>query len=505
VVAVAGAIMTGVSYRLVGRMGAQVLADLREEVLDRALRLDGVTLERAGTGEVTARVTGDVAQVSESVANLVNLVAAILTVVATAVGFLTLDWRLALAFLSVGPVYVLSLRWYLRRAPGRYAAEREVIGRRGRAVLTSLAGAPTVHAYGTESRHTSKINSVSREAIRATLRAFGVLQSFANTMNLAEAVGLAALLLTGWFLVGDRIVTVGAVTAAALMFHRLFGPLGMLLMTFDDVQAAGAALARLVGVAGVRTPDRRPPRPLPTTADLAGTGISHAYAPGAEVLHDVSLAVAAGRRVAIVGASGAGKTTVAAILAGVFPPSAGRISVGPDDLSELDPGQLRERIKLVSQEVHVFTGTLAEDLRLARPDADEPALVAALRTVGAESWVRALPEGLHTVVGEGAYRLTAAQAQQLALARIVLADPPVVILDEATAEAGSAGARQLEESARAAVAGRTAVIVAHRLSQAQECDQILVMDAGRVIERGSHDELLAAGGAYARLWQAWRT
>jgi ATP-binding cassette subfamily C protein len=244
---------------------------------------------------------------------------------------------------------------------------------------------------------------------------------------------------------------------------------------------------------------------LPTTADLAGTGISHAYAPGAEVLHDVSLAVAAGRRVAIVGASGAGKTTVAAILAGVFPPSAGRISVGPDDLSELDPGQLRERIKLVSQEVHVFTGTLAEDLRLARPDADEPALVAALRTVGAESWVRALPEGLHTVVGEGAYRLTAAQAQQLALARIVLADPPVVILDEATAEAGSAGARQLEESARAAVAGRTAVIVAHRLSQAQECDQILVMDAGRVIERGSHDELLAAGGAYARLWQAWRT
>lgn len=503
-VALAGAVATRICYALVGRLGADVLAALREEVMDRALTVDARTLERSGAGEITARVTSDVAQVSESTSELVSLSASMLTVVATAVGFATLDWRLALAFCTVLPVYILALRWYLARAPRLYAAERTAVGRRGQTLLNSISGSQTVHAYGVEARHTSRVNAVSRAAIDATLRAFRTLQSFMNTMNLAEAVGLGALLLTGFLLVGRGDITVGAVTAAALMFHRLFGPLGFLLMTFDDVQAAGAALARLVGVADLQPPPIKPSRPVPADIGVTGTAVGHSY-DGTEVLHSVDFVAEPGQRVAVVGASGAGKTTLAAILGGVFPATSGTVALGPDPIDDLDPAQLRKRVALVSQEVHVFTGTLADDLRLAAEDASDDQLVDALATVGARGWVEALPDGLQTVVGDGAYRLTAAQAQQLALARVMLADPPVLILDEATAEAGSAGARELEESARAVIDGRTAIVVAHRLSQAQECDRIVVMDAGRVVEQGSHDELIAMDGSYAKLWQAWQS
>ena len=203
------------------------------------------------------------------------------------------------------------------------------------------------------------------------------------------------------------------------------------------------------------------------------------------------------------GESGAGKTTLAALLGGVFGASAGRIMIGAESIDDLDPVQLRRRIGVVTQEVHTFVGTLGDDLRLARPDAEDAELLAALRVVGADDWVRALPDGLQTVIGSGGRALTPDQAQQVALARLVLVDPPVMILDEATAEAGSAGARQLERAARAALAGRTAVVVAHRLTQARECDEIALMAHGRIVERGTHDELVAAGGAYAELWAAW--
>jgi ATP-binding cassette subfamily C protein len=187
----------------------------------------------------------------------------------------------------------------------------------------------------------------------------------------------------------------------------------------------------------------------------------------------------------------------------VFPATSGQVSIGGVPVGELDPVQLRERVGVVTQEVHVFSGPFRDDLRLVRPDASDDDLHAALRMVGAHRWVAALPDGLDTQVGEGHHKLTAAQAQQVALARIVLADPPVVILDEATAEAGSAGARELEQSARAALAGRTAVVVAHRLTQAQECDRVAVMADGRIVEQGTPADLVAAGGAYARLWEAW--
>jgi ATP-binding cassette, subfamily C, bacterial len=217
----------------------------------------------------------------------------------------------------------------------------------------------------------------------------------------------------------------------------------------------------------------------------------------------VSLRLEPGQRVALVGSTGAGKSTVAGIAAGALTPQRGRASLGGIPLTELSVEQRRRHIAIVSQEVHVFAGTLVDDLRLASPGATPDEVLDALRTVGADGWVAALEDGLDTVVGEGGHQLTSAQAQQLALARLVLADPTVAVLDEATAEAGSQGARELERAAAAATEGRTTLVIAHRLTQAATADRVVVMARGRIIEEGTHQDLVAAGGRYAELWQAW--
>ncbi|MGK5519303.1 ATP-binding cassette domain-containing protein [Micromonospora sp. URMC 107] len=223
------------------------------------------------------------------------------------------------------------------------------------------------------------------------------------------------------------------------------------------------------------------------------------------MLQDIALRLAPGERVALVGASGAGKSTLAGIAAGIIAPTRGAVRLRGVPLTELGEHRVRRDIALISQEVHVFAGTLGDDLRLANPDATDAELTAALDLVGVTAWLRALPDGLDTTVGEGGRHLTAAQAQQLALARLVLADPAVAVLDEATAEAGSAGARDLDRAAAAATEGRTTLIVAHRLSQAATADRIVVLEHGRVAEHGTHGQLLAAGGGYSRLWRSWST
>lgn len=330
-----------------------------------------------------------------------------------------------------------------------------------------------------------------------------------------ELVMLGVGLLVGFWVTSSGAMTVGAVTAAMLMLIRLRGPLMGLMRVLDTVQSGYASLARIVGVT-VNPPLPIPPAGAPQPrGDVSMRGVSFSYDRSydssydseentdAWAVEDLDLHIAPGQTVALVGASGAGKTTVAALAAGLRVPSAGSVQVDGIEVSRLSDAERVARLALVSQEVYVFSGTLRDDLSLARPNATDEEMWAALRGVQAD-WADTFADGLDTVVGARGIQLEPVAAQQLALARILLLDPAVVVMDEATAEAGSVGAGALEAAADAVTDGRTALIVAHRLDQASQADCILVMESGRVIERGTHNELLDSKGRYWQLWNAWQ-
>ncbi|MEV4835290.1 ABC transporter ATP-binding protein [Nonomuraea sp. NPDC049486] len=500
--ALVGGLAAGPGTYLISRLCEQLLADLRESTVARALSLPVTTLERVGKGDLLSRVSTDTAAIGKAASNVVpTMISAFLLVVVSVAAMAGLDWRLGLAGAVAIPLYVMALRWYLPRAAPKYAEERRAVADNSQLLVESMQGVRTVHAYRLEQRRLHGIGNASHEVRDISVSVFTLFTRFVGRVNRSEFFGLAAILVTGFLLVRQGHVTVGESAAAAVLFHRLFNPIGMLLFTFDEVQAAAASLARLVGVIDLApAEDPRDGTGEPADASLELADVHFRYDGAPEVLHGVSISLPAGSRVALVGSTGAGKSTIAAIAAGILTPGSGSVRVGG---AALPLGSLREHVAIITQEVHVFAGPLIEDLRLARPDASPEEAAAALAAVGALDWATDLPDGLGTVVGEGGHELTTAQVQQLALARLILADPPIAILDEATAEAGSLGARKLEESAAAATRGRTTLIVAHRLTQAASADRVVVLEHGRTLEEGGHRELVAAGGRYAELWRAW--
>lgn len=507
VAAAAGfAAFTALGVVLSSRLFETALARLREKMFATSVGLPLERVERSGSGDLISRATDDVDEVSSAIGTVVPaLSSSLFTIAATTVGLTALDWRFLGAIVLVVPVYALAVRWYLRTAPGIYASERAAMGARAQQVLGSVRGLRTVHEYDVGPTLASRIGTHSWEVVRWSMRARIVQNRFYGRLNAAQFLSMASLLVIGYYLVGAEALTVGATTTAMLFFLRLFEPIESLLLVIDELQSALASLARIVGVidtgadkgALTRTPT------MPDSFVLEAKNVTFGYSPSRPVLSGVDIRLEPGEKVALVGASGAGKTTLAAVLAGVRSPDLGHVDFGGIDLKDVPDTERAQWITLVTQEVHVFTGTLRSDLALANPSADDADMEAALRTVLAGDWFDLLPDGLDTQIGDAGHPLTPMQAQQLALARVVLADPPVAILDEATADAGSAGASLLERSADAALEGRSALIVAHRLGQARRADRILLMDNGKIVEEGVHEALMESGGEYAQLWEAW--
>ncbi len=504
---VAAFALSGAQTYFAGWVGERGLADLRINLFAHLQRLSLGYYERNRTGAIVSRITNDVEALDQLVTDGVSsLVQNTLLLVGTAVVLFLLDWRLALATLLVLPLMAAVTVWFRSRSNRAYRRVRERLGLVTATLAEDISGMRVVQSFTREpSSHISfrGVNERYREANYETVVLSGV---YFPTVDVLSSIAVAIVLGFGGALVIDGSITTGTLFAFVLYLANFFDPVQQLSQLYNTFLSATAALDRILGVL-----DEEPEVvDAPTAEELPRISghvdfdhVRFGYGELPDVLHDFDLDVAPGTTVALVGHTGAGKSTIAKLLARFYDPRAGRITIDGHDIRGVTQSSLRRQLGIVPQEGFLFAGTIADNIAFGRPDASRSEIEAAAASVGAAPFVAELPEGYDTQLGERGFRLSLGQRQLVAFARALLADPRILILDEATSSVDIATERRIEQGLRLLLAGRTAFVIAHRLSTIRGADLIVVLDHGRVVERGTHDELLAAGGVYTRLYGDW--
>ncbi len=506
VVAFLGLLLGRLVIILVARVGEAFLRDLRNGLFRHLMRLGVDYFEREQTGRVVSRMTSDIDSLQELISQgLVLFVQNMLLFVGAVIVIVGMSWQLALGVLVIVPPVYFASRWFRRVSNRAYLEVRDRIATNLSTLQESLEGVRVVQAFSRERSFVRRFSHTNEAQYEAYLETVRISSKYFPIIEFAGVAGTAMIIGYGGWLSGQGAVTVGTVAAFVLYLNNLFEPVQQLSQLYNTVQSAGAGLNKIFGV--FDTPPSIVERPgavdLPAAGPLTLEHVTFGYGDNEPVLHDVSLVVQPGERLALVGPTGAGKSTVAKLLARFYDPRMGRVEMDGVDLRDATLSSLRERIVVVPQEGFLFAGSVRDNVRVGRADATDEDIEHAVDVLGLRERFDALPDGLDTEVRERGSRLSAGERQLVSLCRAALADPAVLVLDEATSNLDPGTEHAVEQALERLMEGRTVIVVAHRLSTAARADRIAVVDDGRIVELGPHDELLRRGGRYAALYRAW--
>jgi ABC-type multidrug transport system fused ATPase/permease subunit len=504
---VAAFVLSAAQTYFTGWVGERALADLRIKLFDHLQRLSLGFYERNRTGATVSRITNDVEALDQLVTDgMSSLVQNTLVLGGTVVVLFLLDWRLALATLVVLPLMGLATAWFRSRSNRAYRRVRERLGLVTATLAEDLSGMRVVQSFTREPTSQSTFRGVNeryRESNYETVILNGI---YFPAVDILSSVATAIVLGVGGWLVVEGEMTVGTLLAFTLYLANFFDPVQQLSQLYNTFLSATAALDRITVVLDeepdiVDAPDARE---LPTIeGHVRFEHVRFGYGDLPDVLHDFDLDVPAGTTVALVGHTGAGKSTIAKLLARFYDPRAGRITIDGTDLREVTQESLRRQLGIVPQEGFLFAGSIADNIAFGRPSATREEIEQAAEAVGADGFIAGLPSGFDTEVGERGFKLSLGQRQLVAFARALLADPRILILDEATSSVDIGTERRIDRGLRRLVTGRTAFIIAHRLSTIRRADLIVVLDHGRIVDAGAHDELISRPGPYLELYGDW--